>query len=240
MSARLCVRAFARLCIRGCVRVHALKCTHACHAYLRAHLSTLPCRLVFGIGSFPFLMLSSLILFVDPHDVRRCANCMLSTLRQTVGPMFADQDEQPQDLSGTVEAAYVPCEIGGLPVTIGHQEGKAVQLHQRRRMSAVSAALFTFFLFHAVVPLRSMLYPGNSLWDDDGHIFSWYAIHTRACVCTCACTHVQCRHMMLRHRRGHVYLEAQVNLENSSFSCLNFSQFPPLTKTGQGCENTGG
>jgi hypothetical protein len=103
-------------------------------------------KILFGIGVFPYAMISSLVLFLPPAApavwFERCHHDF-GFAASTTGPRVGN---------------YVRGGGGGL-----------------RRRRAVAAAVCGFCLLHLAVPLRHLLlYAGNPSWTEEGHLHSWH------------------------------------------------------------------
>jgi hypothetical protein len=112
-------------------------------ALVAFHLATLQ---LFQLGLFPWIMMSSSLLFLSPSWPREAA----SWLRRRGGPVPTG----PSRPGAPAGAPATPAEL-------------------RRASPAVRVALLSHFALQLVVPLRHWLYPGDLLWTEQGFRFAW-------------------------------------------------------------------
>lgn len=102
---------------------------------------------LFNIGVFPWFSMAMTTLFFEPDWPRRLpfgAGEELSHKIDHVGSSPPNDEEPP-----------VP--------------SRPPEKEQRR----VTALLAAVVVFHALLPLRHHLYPGDVAWNEEGHMFSW-------------------------------------------------------------------
>lgn len=120
--------------------------------------------IIFQIGTFPYLMLGSTVLFFEAEQVRK--------LFFKSKPVFEIQNQN-----------------------------KIQSLHKNRLILGVISIFFAFQIF---LPLRHHLYPGDVLWNEEGHRYAW--------------------RMMLRAKSGRVSFKV-INNENGEEFKVNPTEY---------------
>ncbi|MCA9624119.1 MAG: HTTM domain-containing protein [Myxococcales bacterium] len=118
-------------------------------ASLCFHLSN---HYLFNIGAFPWLSLMVTTLFFEPDWPRRLPFGLSEPIERWLdGPAEDDEEEEAEEVAP-------PPDYEAPPIPI-----------QNRMLAAmgVLAAL------QILLPLRHHLYPGDTAWNESGHIFSW-------------------------------------------------------------------
>ncbi|KAL1524844.1 hypothetical protein AB1Y20_019724 [Prymnesium parvum] len=158
-------------------------------------------KLMFGIGVFPYAMLGSLLLFLEPCFFARALQCALGAdagapLAGYRAPRWHRWWFVPLS---PARAACVDVERGsalppaGLPQPTAALPTHSLAASRRRirwRHLAPVGFVGAMFTFHILYPLRRfVLYPSGVSWHEEGHLAAW--------------------HMKLRSKHGWVFLLAE-------------------------------
>jgi hypothetical protein len=116
-------------------------------ASLLFHLSN---NYLFSIGVFPWFMLASTVLFLEPDWPRK----------------LSDGGDRLSELIDTLGAHDEPDRHG--------PDRHALDQHSGDRSHArVKWLMGAYFAYMLLMPLRNHLYPGDVAWTEEGHNFSW-------------------------------------------------------------------
>lgn len=123
---------------------------------------------LFSIGVFPFLMMSTLVLFPNCSWPRN----LLAKIRLKTGRKAMERAELAAMKSAAVEPA--------LAEPVVRQASKAQQTAKGQsaffgRLGTAVAILFfhAFIVVQMFLPLRFLAYPGNPDWTEQGYYFCW-------------------------------------------------------------------
>lgn len=148
----VCVRACA--CVRAYVRAPALLWAEACRGVVR-------CVNRFNIGVFPIIMMSALVLFVEPSTVAKFWTLLKLSSPSASSNTAPDLEASRPDTAPLAHTA-----------TTARQPPTSARTV---RQTATVVALLAMAAFHVAFPLRWLvLYPSHPSWTEEGHHGAWH------------------------------------------------------------------
>ncbi len=119
-------------------------------------------RVLFPIGMFPYIMIVSALIFLDPGVHER----IIAWLRRF--PVFGARPQESPPAPRRGESGRAPRK--GAFFGRGRRCNEGLM---ERRWGLAKAVVYAVLVLHLLLPWRYLLYPGELFWTESGYRFSW-------------------------------------------------------------------